>query len=458
MPEPSDQRQSSKKLLVVLVAALNLVFAVIGWIALQDGREHVIEKVRISAENYADLLGQSFQSTGQRVDLALQAVSDDLQRMQAAGIDKDEEIEALLARYSARLPEVDAIRVTDVDGTVRWGKGVDRRNLRSYADRDFYAELRQAPDKGMIVTAPIQGKVTGLWTVAFVRALRHRDGSFAGVVSAAILADSLNQMLAGLQLGPHGSAELRHASGHLMARFPGDKGLATIGSLDGMANEFARLLKAGAPRGLYQSPDSGDGQEQIQAYRRVQALPLAISVGLSQQDHLDDWRSGVGYMVAFLLTFVAASVFAVWSILQVWQRQAAAHAALRDSEAMLREAQHVGRIGSYSFDFGANRWRSSATLDEIFGIGADHDRSMEGWLSLIHPDERDKLATYVSQEVIGKGLAFDLQYRINNRTREGVTRWVHGRGAVQHDAQGRPCALIGTIQDITERRRAEVEL
>jgi PAS domain S-box-containing protein len=62
--------------------------------------------------------------------------------------------------------------------------------------------------------------------------------------------------------------------------------------------------------------------------------------------------------------------------------------ALRESEYFFRESQAAAFIGSYKTDFIAGRWTSSDVLDEIFGIDAAYDRSVAGWLDLVHPDDR----------------------------------------------------------------------
>ena len=63
---------------------------------------------------------------------------------------------------------------------------------------------------------------------------------------------------------------------------------------------------------------------------------------------------------------------------------------------------------------------------------------------------------FSADEVIGRGRRFDREYRIV-RPADGAVRWVHGRGELVLDGEGRPREMIGTIQDITERRASEDE-
>ena len=127
---------------------------------------------------------------------------------------------------------------------------------------------------------------------------------------------------------------------------------------------------------------------------------------------------------------------------------------LRDSAFFIRETQRVGNIGSYKTDFIKGFWESSEVLNHIFGIDPNYDRSIPGWLEIVHPDDREKMNRYLQKEVILKRKPFDMEYRII-RKNDGETRWVHGFGEVDFDKVGNILSMIGTIQDITERKVAE---
>ena len=127
------------------------------------------------------------------------------------------------------------------------------------------------------------------------------------------------------------------------------------------------------------------------------------------------------------------------------------------ADGLLEEVEALARIGWYSLDIPAGRWVSSRGLDSIFGIGAAFDRSVSGWASLVHPADREAMLAYLAGEVLGQGQPFDRQYRIV-RADSGEERWVHGRGALAHDATGRAIRMFGTIADITDRRRTQEAL
>lgn len=130
---------------------------------------------------------------------------------------------------------------------------------------------------------------------------------------------------------------------------------------------------------------------------------------------------------------------------------------LRESEFWLKESQRVSRIGNYVLDIKTGSWNSSEILDDLFGIGPEYIRSVEGWIQIIHPDHRQMMNDYFLHEVIGQRKRFDKEYMIS-RISDGETRWVHGMGELTETEGGALIKMTGTIRDITKRKLAEIEL
>jgi len=127
---------------------------------------------------------------------------------------------------------------------------------------------------------------------------------------------------------------------------------------------------------------------------------------------------------------------------------------LKESEYFFRETQRAAFIGSYKINFKTGFWESSEVLDQIFGIDKGYSRNVEGWLGLIHPDDRVLLNLYLDEEVIIKRNPFNREYRIIRKS-DGETRWVSGMGKAEFDEKGNIMLMIGTIQDVTDRKLAE---
>jgi diguanylate cyclase (GGDEF)-like protein/PAS domain S-box-containing protein len=131
--------------------------------------------------------------------------------------------------------------------------------------------------------------------------------------------------------------------------------------------------------------------------------------------------------------------------------------ALRESLDSLMESQAIGELGSYVLDIGTGEWTSSDVLDRLFGIGKEFAHTVAGWTSLIHPEERDLINAYFSEEVVGKGRDFNKVYRIVRQT-DHAERWVHGIGKLEFGGKGQPVKMRGVIKDITESKLSEMQL
>jgi PAS domain S-box-containing protein len=129
---------------------------------------------------------------------------------------------------------------------------------------------------------------------------------------------------------------------------------------------------------------------------------------------------------------------------------------LKESENLLIESQEVAKIGSYDLDISKGIWVGSSALNDIFGIDDSNDHTLDFWMSMIHPDCKKEIVDYLMAG-FKKGGKLDKDYKII-RQDDGMERWVHGMGKIDVDNKGKAIRMIGTIQDITERKRTEEEL
>ncbi|MCK4921268.1 MAG: PocR ligand-binding domain-containing protein, partial [Bacteroidales bacterium] len=130
---------------------------------------------------------------------------------------------------------------------------------------------------------------------------------------------------------------------------------------------------------------------------------------------------------------------------------------LRKNEIFLKETQVIAMLGTFSMDVTTGRWESSEVLDSIYGIDSDYDKSLEGWMSIIHPEWQIIMTAYIFQEVVGKKIKFDKEHKII-RQNDNDERWVHAIGDISFDDDNRPTTLVLTIQEITKRKQSELAL
>jgi len=187
----------------------------------------------------------------------------------------------------------------------------------------------------------------------------------------------------------------------------------------------------------------------IMGIRRAQSIWVGLT---GANGGYRDWFGAWISLVISILLFIG-----IWGIAGFFVKRKKTELALLDSELFLARAQQVARLGSYRLDLVTGKWLCSKMLLEIFGIDEDHPRDLQGWLVLVHPDQRQEMSDYFQKEVVGKRQSFDYDYRIIRKS-DGAQRWVHGMGILDLDGQGTPVAMVGTIQDITDRMVGDIEL
>jgi len=131
---------------------------------------------------------------------------------------------------------------------------------------------------------------------------------------------------------------------------------------------------------------------------------------------------------------------------------------LDESGSQLRLATGAGGIGIWDFDPATGRLRWDARCRALFGILSDAEITYEGsFLAGLHPDDRQYADDAVKQALNPSG---DGEVHIEYRTigvDDGIERWITAKGGTQF-IDGRPARFIGTVADISERKRAEKAL
>ena len=144
------------------------------------------------------------------------------------------------------------------------------------------------------------------------------------------------------------------------------------------------------------------------------------------------------------------------SLKNAQQVQTESFADLREIQRKLVDAQQIGRIGHWEFDVAHQKLTWSDQTFVLFGLErGSFDGLHVTFQNLMHPDDRD---AYLQQrdQAIAENVEFDVQYRII--TPQGQTRWMHQVGKTHFSDAGVPLYRAGVVQDITERKHAELAL
>ena len=130
-----------------------------------------------------------------------------------------------------------------------------------------------------------------------------------------------------------------------------------------------------------------------------------------------------------------------------------AESKLRNSEEQLKEAQRIAQLGNWSLDLISNKLHWSDEIFHIFGHQPGSYRpSYENFFAAVHPEDID-VVRQSEHKAMTEGTSHSLDHRIVRP--DGEVRWVHEEASVIRNAKGESTRLVGTVQDITARKRTE---
>ncbi|MGH8694125.1 MAG: PAS domain S-box protein, partial [Burkholderiales bacterium] len=145
----------------------------------------------------------------------------------------------------------------------------------------------------------------------------------------------------------------------------------------------------------------------------------------------------------------------VWLILDVTKRQQAEEA-LRVSEERMSLLIRATHNGIWDCDLAQGAVWVDDTYNRLFGRPPEMNDSWKWWLDLIHPEDRQRVVEHIKAVVEGDAEFFEFEYRYLRINGEYAD--VHDRGCIMRDDQRKATRLLGTITDITERKKAEQAL
>lgn len=160
-------------------------------------------------------------------------------------------------------------------------------------------------------------------------------------------------------------------------------------------------------------------------------------------------------LAASLALLLSGSLVLLW-LRHAWQRERTLKRDLQEHMMWLDAAQKAASVGYYVYDIQSQTYRGSTMAFEIFGLQPAPSATREQWLATVDPRDRDRVWEQNRQTIL-EHKPLRMQHRIT-RQNDGQLRWIEVLGDHSEDAETHQRRIVGTIQDITERKRTEEAL
>ncbi|THK35574.1 PAS domain S-box protein [Ensifer sp. MPMI2T] len=410
-----------------------------------------------------------------------------------------------------------AVREFDALADGRVGRLRKSEGAFDSRERVWYRQAKETGERYW--TEPYLGLIEPVLGISLSAPVFDKSGNFVGACGIDLILTQLSRFLQTLEVGENGRAFIIDATGHLIGASGGVSPVA-IGA-DGahlrlQASEATDPIVREAARYLRRNPDiagsssagprvfSFSDPERGRIYATVDhAAPGALKWTIISAVPASDFLRPV-YQAAYLSIVIGAIIVAVFVVIglgmvartlrPLTELTQAAHAiakgewrevpkghrndevgllaqaftlmtsrlketleGLRRSEANFAEAQRVAHVGYWERDLGTDCLTWSDETYRIFGLTPRTGKviSLAEATERIHPEDRPNWSQAAAEAVRGES-RYDLEYRIVRPN--GEPRIVHSQGDLTRDESGQPRSMFGTIQDITERKRAEEAL
>jgi diguanylate cyclase (GGDEF)-like protein/PAS domain S-box-containing protein len=557
--------------LIPLAGAATLVLLGISSVALnlRGNYDSELNDARSSSAALAIALSHQVEQSVAGVNVSLRGMS----RVVAdSGVSRaaQSELQAMVVEQKSLLPQVRSVFVLDANGLIV-ASSDNVPNGTSFADRDYFTALRDRPISDLFIGQLIKSRVDGAAFLGTARAVRGAHGEFLGVVAARLDPVFFERTFFDLNVGPHGAIALLHESGMIVARSP--PASAPVGSTFGLQPALKDL---GQKAGYFDARSLVDGRQRLDAFQRLNGVPMVVVVGRDRDDVLEPWLGTVRNAVTALLIFIAVVVVLGMLLQRQVRRQTILIHQLRLSEARflsflnnteaiawitdgdgtlqytnqalarlvdrdedelvgltldqvlpLATSSHLHTISAVTQrntnvesvgHFTARNQEDVELLIQYFPLGqaggehrvgglaldvtsrrdaermkALHNRvlessphgvsiaSVEGDMALIYVNpEFERITGYSASEVIGRNCRFlqgddrdqeglieiraairelrETQVTLRNYRKDGTLFWNETRLSPVRDANGRVTHYLGTVVDITQRKRIEEQL
>jgi signal transduction histidine kinase/CheY-like chemotaxis protein len=316
----------NKPALVVFAIALfaDVFMMTLVGVSLYSSYWQYYERAAVTSRNTNRLVAQGIAGEIDLIDFGLKAVSDEYTRLAVAGRMDQAALTDFLRRQHVRLPMTDSIRVANRAGEIVYGSDEKLPAGVSIADRDYFVALHGAPSTGLVISKPLQGKISGKWVLIFARRLSGQDGKFLGIVYAPVTIQWFEKMFANLEVGPRGTVVLRGDATRdfdLLGRFPpaGFVGQTKVSS------QFKEMITANPQGGTYEAHAGADNVKRIFSYQAVGSYPLITLVGLSSDDTLAAWWPEALKLATLTTIFILLSGLGGWVLVRSWRARANAY-------------------------------------------------------------------------------------------------------------------------------------
>jgi len=326
LPCGSEGLLSARRLSYATLVMVGLMCILCVGVLVSAYREAQRETER-NASNLSMLLARDIERDVLLSQLALQSARD---RIQTQGLSASPrfDLSPLLTR-AVGAGYFERIRFAEASGVV--ANDAVGQGSSSVVQRDFFIYHQQHAGPQVWISAPMQGDEDVPGIVLSLR-VDQPDGSFGGILFTTMDLRHFYRLFADVNVGPTGHIVLYRQDGEVLLEYPPKE--ANLGR--NLATPEMFQVLSGVAAGTSVGKSAFDEVVRLRALRRVGALPMILSVGISMHDVFVGWRDKATIILLYTLLLGGATIGLALVLVRELQRR----------QALELELQRIARTDS----------------------------------------------------------------------------------------------------------------
>jgi signal transduction histidine kinase len=425
---------------------------------MRQDRMAALTTATATADRLARVLEAHTRETVSSVGAVLSTTALHLGMMNDAAALQPERVRAVLSANVRSLPYLKAITFIGADALVVASTHPRVADNIDASSRDYFHK-HAAGERGTLIGIATPSLTTPHLIVPITQRVETAGGDFAGVLVAVIDFRYFEAFFKTLSVGERGLVALYSGDNAMIPETPFNE--ARIDSAVRTDRLFGADALASAVGGTFRAETPLDGIDRIVGIRDVDGLFLGVMVGLSVDEVLAGWRDGTrSHAIVWLAAGCGVVGLTILLLGQMHRRDRVTEALRAAGERLCRNEQHltraqnVSRMGSWELDPISGQLIWSPMMYRIFGQPKSFRPTIGGLFDIVGPKARDGLQAVLDRAISGvvpSALEFDV-------TRpDGQTRRCRCKCEPVISTGNKTVAIVGTLQDVTEQRRAEAE-
>ena len=445
-PSGSLNRHIAPSVIVILFALVMsaCVLGIVIWKAL-DAKATTLERGQTATQNLAHSLIEHAAHTIQSADISMTAMVELLKYRTPV----TERFNRYLANTAEALPQIREMGVIGPDGSWLYSS-LPETPHHNNSDRDYFIYHRDTVGPALRINAPLESRLTGRPTIILSKRISREDGSFGGVLVAAIDNEYFESFYNRLQLGSHGAICLIRSDGVLLIRWP----LANIGADLSKTELFKTQLKLSSV-GYYKTTSPFDGDAKYFGYEEASQYPIVVTVARAENELLAGWRAAL--RTDALVGSAILSMIVLLAALLSWQLRfrIKTERALRERETRYRLlADNIADIVILLDRTGVLLY-VSPSVEPVLGLRGQ-DLVGRSCFDLVYIEDRERVLSTTAQ-LGAPDSTNTVAFRISRA--DGSIAWIeiNFKLAAEHSDQEQ-VKFVGVLRDVTQRKMMEDEL